>query len=122
MAIIGWHIFYGKFFIDIYLSNSSLAFFKSLKPFNLLTVVTQMYETHGDTEYIIQGNSGLLKCKIPSFVSDFLEVVAWIDSDGATYSTETKNFNGLLTNDRNNHRHGECGQGCMYTFRNSHIS
>lgn len=30
----------------------------------------------------MRGNAAILKCTIPSFVSDFVHVVAWIDEDG----------------------------------------
>lgn len=29
----------------------------------------------------MRGNSAILKCSIPSFVADFVHVVAWIDED-----------------------------------------
>lgn len=32
-------------------------------------------------EYVIRGNSAILKCSIPSFVSDFVRVEAWIDEE-----------------------------------------
>jgi hypothetical protein len=34
-------------------------------------------------EYVMRGNSAILKCSIPSFVADFVYVVAWIDDEGA---------------------------------------
>ena len=33
-------------------------------------------------EPIINGNDAILKCSVPSFVADFVSVVAWIDSEG----------------------------------------
>lgn len=33
-------------------------------------------------EYVIKGNSAVLKCSIPSFVADFVYVEAWIDEEG----------------------------------------
>lgn len=33
-------------------------------------------------EYVIKGNSAVLKCSIPSFVADFVRVEAWIDEEG----------------------------------------
>lgn len=33
-------------------------------------------------EYVIKGNSAILKCSIPSFVSDFVKVESWIDELG----------------------------------------
>lgn len=35
------------------------------------------YKTSGEEEYVILGNDALLKCKIPSFVSDFVSVISW---------------------------------------------
>ena len=32
--------------------------------------------------YVIIGNSALIKCEIPSFVSDFVNVVSWVDNEG----------------------------------------
>ncbi|MPC99600.1 hypothetical protein E2C01_095026 [Portunus trituberculatus] len=36
-------------------------------------------------EYVIRGNSAILKCNIPSFVADFVSVQAWITDKGDTY-------------------------------------
>ena len=55
--------------------------------------MSQDYVTHVSQEYVIQGNDVILKCGIPSFVSDFLNVVSWEDDTGATYYTEN-NKNG----------------------------
>ena len=33
---------------------------------------------------VINGNDALLKCDIPSFVADFVQVSGWIDSEGST--------------------------------------
>lgn len=33
-------------------------------------------------EYVMRGNSAVLKCLIPSFVADFVYVDAWINEDG----------------------------------------
>ncbi|CAB3363290.1 Hypothetical predicted protein [Cloeon dipterum] len=49
-------------------------------------VVTQYYVTEGENEYVIRGNSAVMKCKIPSFVSDFVSVEAWISDTGETYT------------------------------------
>ena len=35
-------------------------------------------------EYVIRGNDALMKCSIPSFVADVVQVIAWLDSDGQT--------------------------------------
>jgi hypothetical protein len=33
------------------------------------------------SEYVMRGNAAILKCSIPSFVADFVHVVAWVDED-----------------------------------------
>nr|XP_053612835.1 cell adhesion molecule Dscam2 isoform X22 [Plodia interpunctella] len=52
---------------------------------NLRAVVTQYYEAEVVSEYVIRGNTAVLKCNIPSFVADFVKVEAWVDSDKGEY-------------------------------------
>lgn len=58
-----------------------------------IVVVNQFY-TPGliDNEYVMRGNAAILKCIIPSFVSDFVHVVAWMDEKGTEIVTSTTNF------------------------------
>lgn len=55
--------------------------------------------TEAENEYVIKGNSAVVKCKIPSFVADFVHVEAWIyneDGDeGGSASTELWRNNSL---------------------------
>ncbi|CAH2991218.1 unnamed protein product [Chilo suppressalis] len=44
---------------------------------NVRAVVAQNYDTDVNKEYVIMGNSIILKCQVPSFVADFIEVVSW---------------------------------------------
>lgn len=37
------------------------------------------------SEYVIRGNTAVLKCNIPSFVADFVRVEAWVSTDKAEY-------------------------------------
>lgn len=37
------------------------------------------------SEYVIKGNTAVLKCNIPSFVADFVRVDAWVASDDTAY-------------------------------------
>lgn len=60
---------------------------------NVRAVVTQYYESEVVSEYVIRGNAAVLKCNIPSFVSDFVKVEAWIDTDGGEY-LHTDNIDG----------------------------
>ena len=36
-------------------------------------------------EYVIKGNSALLKCNIPSFAADFVSVASWVTDKGDTF-------------------------------------
>nr|XP_017031909.1 Down syndrome cell adhesion molecule-like protein Dscam2 isoform X12 [Drosophila kikkawai] len=45
-------------------------------------VVSQFYITEAENEYVIKGNAAVVKCKIPSFVADFVQVEAWVDDEG----------------------------------------
>jgi hypothetical protein len=38
-------------------------------------------------EYVIKGNAAILKCSIPSFVADFVQVISWIDDSGTEIIT-----------------------------------
>ena len=59
-----------------------------------LLVVAQDYATHVNQEYVIQGNDVILKCGIPSFVADFLQIISWEDDSGtALYADNPKNGN-----------------------------
>lgn len=48
-----------------------------------------------DKEYVMRGNSAILKCSIPSFVADFVHVVGWIDEEGHEFKPSNEgNFSG----------------------------
>lgn len=51
----------------------------------LFAVVIQPYEAEADNEYVIRGNSVVMKCEIPSFVADFVSVTMWQDSEGNNF-------------------------------------
>nr|CAI5827600.1 unnamed protein product [Callosobruchus analis] len=55
-------------------------------------VVQQFYQTEVNNEYVIRGNAAVLKCSIPSFVADFVQVVSWSDSDGNQYTLDTDQY------------------------------
>ena len=55
-------------------------------------VVNQIYMTEATNEYVITGNSALMKCVIPSFVSDFISLQNWQDDKG-----------NIMVSDSNNH-------------------
>lgn len=47
------------------------------------------YQAEVVSEYVIRGNTAVLKCNIPSFVADFVRVEAWIGSDGTEFTSTT---------------------------------
>lgn len=58
-------------------------------------MVGHFYESQVYDEYVIKGNSALLKCNIPSFVSDFVDIIEWTDSNGSHYLLH-KNYDGTI--------------------------
>lgn len=47
------------------------------------------------SEYVIRGNTAVLKCNIPSFVADFVRVEAWVGSDNKEYTYTTDYGNSI---------------------------
>ena len=43
----------------------------------MLAAVVQGYETDVIKEFVIRGNDALVRCSIPSYVTDFVTVVSW---------------------------------------------
>ena len=53
---------------------------------DFFSVVFQEFNANVDTEnYVIKGNDAILKCDIPSFVTDLVDISGWIDSSGNEY-------------------------------------
>ena len=48
-------------------------------------MVSQDYATRVNDFDVILGNSALLKCEIPSFVTDFVSVINWSDAEGQDF-------------------------------------
>lgn len=58
---------------------------------NFQSVATQNYETDINTEYVIKGNAAILKCVLPSYMSDYLEILSWkVDDEEMKY--DDKNY------------------------------
>uniref|UniRef100_A0A2A4JHQ8 Down syndrome cell adhesion molecule-like protein Dscam2 n=1 Tax=Heliothis virescens TaxID=7102 RepID=A0A2A4JHQ8_HELVI len=49
---------------------------------NVRAVVSQAYDVKFWEEYVLRGNAAILKCQIPSFVSEYVSVNSWIISEG----------------------------------------
>lgn len=56
-------------------------------------MVSQFYVTEAENEYVIRGNAAVMKCKIPSFVADFVYIEEWIADDDKTFSYTTASNN-----------------------------
>ena len=51
-------------------------------------------------ETVILGNDAIMKCSVPSFISDIVSIKAWVDSEGNDFRPR-QSFNG---NDVDLHR------------------
>lgn len=40
-------------------------------------VVSQYYEADASKEQVIRGNAAVMKCVIPSFIGEFIDIVSW---------------------------------------------
>ena len=49
------------------------------------SVIVQNYETGVSYEDVLLGNDVIFKCKIPSFVDDYVHIINWVDNDGIDY-------------------------------------
>nr|XP_031842375.1 Down syndrome cell adhesion molecule-like protein Dscam2 isoform X1 [Nomia melanderi] len=57
---------------------------------NVRAVVHQYYQSEVNNEYVIRGNAAILKCSIPSFVAEFVQVVGWQDDQGNFFNPDEK--------------------------------
>ncbi|KAG0432667.1 hypothetical protein HPB47_020608 [Ixodes persulcatus] len=44
--------------------------------------VNQHFDVQVYDEFVIKGNTGVLRCQIPSFVKEYVTVTSWIRDDG----------------------------------------
>lgn len=61
------------------------------------TVVQSSYLVEVNNEHVILGNAALLKCTIPSFVADFIQVVSWIVSGDQRDTVLDVHSNGIIS-------------------------
>lgn len=50
----------------------------------------QAYSVNVMDEHVLRGNTGILKCHIPSFVADYVFVSAWIEDEDTEIYTESE--------------------------------
>jgi hypothetical protein len=43
--------------------------------------VVQTYETRAGDVFVIIGNDALVKCSVPSYAADFMEIVGWVTNE-----------------------------------------
>ena len=48
-------------------------------------MVRQHFNTRAEDEDVILGNDAIVRCRVPSFIGDFVDVVGWIDSDDINF-------------------------------------
>lgn len=48
----------------------------------MFSVVSQAYTVNLMEENVLRGNSAIVKCHIPSFVTEYVTVSSWIISEG----------------------------------------
>lgn len=51
-------------------------------------MVHQYYQSEVNNEYVIRGNAAILKCSIPSFVTEFVQVIGWQDDQGNSFDPD----------------------------------
>ena len=58
-----------------------------------LSVIGQSYAAEVMTSHhVMGGNTALLACQLPSFVTDLVRVVGWVDDEGNEYLGSTSNY------------------------------
>lgn len=67
---------------NLYYLSSLIEIPNSVCIFWFNSVVNQFYQTRVIDEYVLLGNSIVLKCLVPSFVADFVQIIGWIDDSG----------------------------------------
>lgn len=45
-----------------------------------------------NNEHVIKGNSVTMRCNIPAFVADYVNVASWLDGDGLSYTATGTKF------------------------------
>ena len=54
--------------------------------YSSISVAMSTYRVDVSIAQVIMGNEVILKCDIPSFATDFVSVVSWVDSEGLTFT------------------------------------
>jgi hypothetical protein len=78
------------------------ALYPDFNPLNLThisneyLVVIQHYDTDVNKGYSIRGNAAILRCEFPSFVGDYLNVIAWHTDEEEIFKANDSNYGTLI--------------------------
>ena len=75
-----------------YLIVRQTSLYNNIIGFSPNLVASHEYVTEAHNVYVINGNSALLKCQIPSFVADFVQVDSWVDDKGNQFVVDARDF------------------------------
>jgi len=48
-------------------------------------VVEQSYQLRVNDEFVLKGNTAVLKCIVPSFMVDLVEIIEWVSESGESF-------------------------------------
>ena len=68
--------------------------------FVLVSVVKQKYEVQVYDEYVISGNTAVLRCQVPSYVAEYVMVTSWIQDGSVNIYPNTDTGMDLIINYR----------------------
>ena len=88
-----WLIFFWLPLFRRYVSYKSCPFNYHFNWHLSSSVAHQAYRVAVHEEPVILGNDVLVKCNIQSYVTDFVRVVEWVDSEGHSFSSSQYNGN-----------------------------
>lgn len=74
----------------------------------MFSVVRQAYEPRVIDEYVLRGNPVIVKCLIPSFVADYVQVVEWVTDDKESLSAFSTNNSDVNYGNRERPRDPNC--------------
>ena len=102
MLGVKYRFFFFSFFVSLghtkckhnFIYQSASLFINSF--YVLFPVVAQDYTTRAQDVYVIIGNSALMKCEVPSFVTDFVQVFSWVNGKGEEYFISNTPTNGII--------------------------
>ena len=71
--------------------------FKTSQFVPFFKVVAQKYDCYVNQAHVIRGNDVLMKCDIPSFVTDFVSILNWQDNEENIFSTDSFLSQGMIS-------------------------